>query len=170
LVRCWLDPEHDWLPVRVKIGEGDSIEYVVDAFRLVDGRWMPSEGRSTHVYSDWTERTIFKVLHARLNQPVDPARFVLPRKTSGAMVYDVAQGRMYVEGGLEKRDPFLSRIPADVHEKLIHPGGKAPTLADPIPSATPLRSEWPRGPILIGSAAFLLILAFVVSRRSHSIA
>jgi hypothetical protein len=84
--RYELDPEHDYLPMRVT---GDSQDIIVTKFVNENGRWFPVEGYVTdHGANGKKERRVFRVEGLRINRPIPDSRFEAPVDLGDARFLD----------------------------------------------------------------------------------
>lgn len=108
-LRCELDPEHDWLPRRVQLG--DDIEYVATEFRLHNGRWFYAKGHQIRkTPKGGPIRTAFELDSVTINENLPTERFAPPRLQPGVIVADVT-ARSRIEGGSRAREAFEQRYP-----------------------------------------------------------
>jgi hypothetical protein len=109
-LRCELDPEHEWLPRRVLLG--DFAEYVATDFRRDNGRWFPSEGFGiTRLGPSRAQRDGFRVTSLAINRGIFPSTFQMPRLAPGVIVQDAA-GKGEIVGGQAARETLEREYPS----------------------------------------------------------
>lgn len=169
-----IDPERDWLPVKVEI-EG-SMSIVATKFDTDNGRWFPVEGRMTKrqtviIKPDGTieenpgNQTIehyFKVASFRINQPLASSSFSLPRVENGVMMVDMTgrEVRTEVQGGESAYQERAARYspPSNTTDD---------ALADPI-TASRKKSAWLNAYSFIGLGVAALLAALGVLMHKSS--
>lgn len=114
MVRCELDPDHDWLPRRVVLGKDARSRITVDRFARDNGRWFPVEGRSEsdrNAEQKGTDSLRFVVTRFAINRPIDERDFGPPPLSDGAIVEDLTAGKARVLGGIQARRAFDKKYP-----------------------------------------------------------
>jgi hypothetical protein len=126
-LRITLSEAHDWLARRVELGEHMTIE--ATDFLRTDGRWFPSTGTwhldipDTGTRPGRGEHRRFEVQAVRLNRPVSPETFSMPKVQEGTLIIDRRQGRNLgrIEGGEEVRRELIEQYmePSSDPEPLV---------------------------------------------------
>lgn len=158
-VRCELDPEHDWIPMRVEVGSRRQYVVEVDRFRRVKGLFFPTEGRTTSIGKDGAPVAgHFLVRRLDVNESIDPKLFGPPGVVPGTLVMDQVRGTNYSQGGLKGREAFDKKygLPSSSHES--EADSRRPLSADPNPPASIL-------PTIFFLASALVVALAVYLRR-----
>ncbi len=161
-VHCEIDPEHDYLPRRVVIGEPDEkIAFEAREFKKIGGHWFPASGFVNNASKLGGDRYAgFRVVKLKLNEPVDPAMFQMPRVIPpGVQVVENTTFKGYVSGPPGARDEVAKRHPASPAAV----SGAAMDAPDLIAAEAPRVFPW-RGLILAGGVA-ALVSALCLRRR-----
>ncbi len=154
--RCELDPDHDWLPAMITIGEDFKI-IVVEEFTRDQGRWFPHFGVEATTVLGKTTRVAFRVDELGINRPLPADTFAMPTPIPGAFVIDKTAHKSQFVGGLAAKKK-LEKENADRATKTT-----APRLNSA--SREPASSPWPW--ILGGVAAVVLMSAGALARRGR---
>ena len=97
--QCELDPDHDWLPVKIAIAGGFTV-IEVEEFTRDHGRWFPLSGVNATTVDGKTTRTAFRVDQPRINRPLADDTFARPTPIPGAFVNDKTINKGEIVGGL----------------------------------------------------------------------
>ncbi len=169
-LRCFLDPEHDWVPRRVELGTGDTMIYF-QARRFVQeqGHWFPAEGtylsptvngplgKSSIFY----KRRGFTVSAISVNARLEESLFTLPPLPRGAGVRDDVKGTSYYVGGTRAARKQLEDRYAPHDSVAVSDQSAVPVQAstDPAPNYLPA--------VIGGLSAAVLCTAGVLACRRY---
>lgn len=134
-----LDPEHDFLPCRVRL-EG-SFTLRVTRFGEDNGRYFPIEGEEESERANGPARRTFLVKTLRINRNLPASHFGMPNLDDGVPIIDQVKGNNRVPGR-----PGARKVPRDrqapIPESLVISKDAKPTLL--IAPQEPARSSpWP---------------------------
>lgn len=109
VVKCELDPDHDWLPKRVSIG--NLTTFTVSKFSLENGHFVPAEGEIEESSRGEVFKSLFRVESIAVNRGVAIARFEGPPPNEGMLMMDQIKGKNYLKGGTAGRKKLESAYP-----------------------------------------------------------
>ncbi len=159
-LRCILDSNRDWLPIRVELeARGQSMYWEATRFTQDNHRWFPVEGRFTAPMSDGTLLKGFSVLRLAVNRPIDDGAFAVPKIPDGVRVEDDITGNSHFQGGREawlRRRRFFGAQPVNSQRD----------LKNIVASRTPEAAPWPW--LIAGGATAALFLAGAAWIRSRA--
>jgi hypothetical protein len=160
--QCTLDPEHDYLPDHLTLG--DALEIQVTKFQSVGGRWFPAAGTATHrIGSNGTvdrQAMRFTVTDVKINEPLPESLFRLPPLASGVRVVDETKRSTYFTGSYRSRKELLAKYPPQTSPHAMA-GGRI-TYPEPAAEAD---ASIPWGTILAIVGGLIVISGLVVKLR-----
>lgn len=109
MIRCELDPDHDWLPKRVLLGKDANTSITVDRFARDNGRWFPVQGRHEWLNNPERKQTKFVVTRFAINRPIPERDFGPPPLPEGAVIEDLTVGKTQIVGGVPARQRFVKK-------------------------------------------------------------
>ncbi len=150
---CELDPDHDWLPGRLRMPDG-MVLCEATRFTRERGLYFPVEGIQAMPPSGQKQKLMMRihVNRIQLNAPLPASRFLAPAPPPGTLIHDEIRKTSWYQGGDE------ARLKA---EKLHHVDSKSATNAAKVTaSVDPPASPWfrPLVAFAVGSFAVALFL------------
>ncbi len=162
LIRCTLDPGHDWLARKVLLGSGKGEKFwIVEEFQRDNGRWFPARGRFSASTSTGLKPFLFEISNLKINRIADESQFVLPALPDGVFVQDQRSGQQSIKGGVEagkrlreRYVPITNAAASDSVAERPNDVGKShsPLLAEQYPPRFP----WIVLPLIVAMVAIAM--------------
>lgn len=165
-----LDPAHDWLVLRMKMG--DVAEWKVLRFDRDQGRWFPIDGVASNGKGEKRSMSKFVVSNLKINQPIPQSKFIPPSLPKGAFVGDMATGEAQIHGGSREDLNELVRehAPADAQMRRRDQTSGAEKGESPgetiTASVEPERHPWGLYMAILSLAMIVLAVGIRYTRRS----